>query len=322
MRGRGVKRVGWVAVVGLALLAGQAFPAGEWPAAEVPVLRAALTSAQAASGIATAEVARQTAKYRRIGARYPWRNAPYSSPKRQCFAYVEWRLSLDGIDQKRYRGHRPPGEVVDKTPAVGAVAEIPGHVMYVEYVGDGFIIFSDYNAPGRPFSFGVGIAALDSELLKDVRYVHYELPHPRFPAHRSEAYQGARFAKLNRNAVTVFRALISGTFIRSPNGRHNLVVEDGRISLYDAKAGDRVRWGVRASKRASWLRVVLGRGEMRGKNRLVFGGGRKAFRTWHIGPATRIEIADNGRLIGRKGKRKVWEAVGMPGRLKATDRVR
>jgi surface antigen len=60
------------------------------------------------------------------------------------------------------------GYATGSTPSIGAIAEIPGHVMYVEAInGDGTIVISEMNGPA-----GFGVVGTRTISESSARYIY------------------------------------------------------------------------------------------------------------------------------------------------------
>lgn len=339
------RRLGAIAAIGTATLLGiQATPAGEKIAEKIPVPRIAgdalkTPEAKAAqyydptrdqefsfwlrdgetalAGTDTYHAASKFNKNKNIDAF-------------KCAAYAGFKAMENGTPSRRAlfitdaKSLRQMGEVVNRTPAAGSVginenASKNGHAVYVEEVlPNGDLILSEYNGHRDYDYFRWQVP--QSIANKKYQYVHFELPDPKFrtPEHLIR-YRGTSFDKWARDTISGKRPIAFGTFLQSNNSRYRVVIKRGNITAYDTgdstkqlsntKNNDRIKWHVRANRKATQLEVKLGRGKQRGKNKLVFGNGKKNFKVWNIGPATSVKIGDDsGELIGYKGKRKVWEA--------------
>lgn len=324
------KKLGAIAATSVALLGIQATPAGEKIAEKAPVVKEVLTTPDAKAEVAV--------NYE-IGKRYPWANAPigsvdkYQNSVRVCSSYTTWRLEQNGVNTERLTRAITDNlynEVIDNTPAVGAMAKVPGHEMYVENVEeiinpdgtvDYAITFSDYNSINK---YGYALYTYYTndpnpkmrEYLASFKYYHFEIPNPRFDNKNDTTnpniYLGAKYDRRSRNAITSRKAIKSGTFIRSANKQFNLTVDSGLLRLDDTKkdqdtTNDETVWQVRAPKKATQLKVELGKGKQRGKNRLIFtdDSGKRKYKSWYIGKANRLMLNNRGEIVGLKGKKPI-----------------
>lgn len=272
---------------------------------------------------------------------YPWAHLTPGTgeldgnghPVGECGAWVAWRLQSTGRDPSRALNSRVTGEIIDNNPAIGAAADTADgkHTMYVEDVTDTHITLSDYNGIGGPYKYGIQTLERTNPYVQGLIYTHFELPDPRGaqpketpeapPANKAEDVY-ANLKKLNRNVITANQPVREGSFLESKDGgQYRLVVSKGDIKLRDTEADDKVKWSAKTNKQATQLQIKLGKGKQRGKNFLTFGNNKKDYRKWNIGAATKVEIGDDGKLAGYKGKKQVWgEAKNLAAAQRAATR--
>lgn len=267
---------------------------------------------------------------------YPYANVPIGSldeegaPARECTSYVRWKYKTLGLDMERLSNWDINGEVVNDIPAPGSMAYKPEHAMFVKSVsldpnsedGGHFTVY-EYNGPTGAYKFGIRNIPISEITSQQIKFVHFELPAPNKAAEDKDTpYMETTLDKRNKNSITSKRSVFEGTHLVSNNGQYKLVVKRGNLKLHDTKNNDAVKWSASTNKSASELRVVLGKGKQRGKNTLGFSTSQtmriagtnktvrqqQTFKKWNIGSATKVEVGDDGKLIGYKGNNRVWEA--------------
>ncbi len=261
---------------------------------------------------------------------YPWATVSpdeydsYGLPARECYSYAVWRAAQNGTSPERAIGvvseeaALDQYEVVDKIPAVGAVFASPGHVMYVEEINIGGdpdrIRVSDYNGKGGPYSYAVQILSVSS-LIDHGSFVHLELP----PV-ANGAFAGASPDKGKKNTIGSRGILESSTYIVSPNGQFNLLLDyQGNVGMYDKEEGFSKLWQSNtAGSNADGLNIELSARKGR-NNRLVLwryesedSAAHVTVKSWSIGKANRVVINDDGTISGFKGKKELWKAHSLP----------
>lgn len=258
---------------------------------------------------------------------YPYANTPvgskdsYGYDVRECASYARHKVIENGTSPNRavitynLDRYREQGESMSPSPTPGSVGikvyKNGGHAIYVESVdhATGQVIMSEYNGKGGAYKHYSWSESIEQASNGTYTYVHFELPAPRKgEAEADKAVTYENLKKLRTSTITAKRPVREGTFIRSKNDQYRLVVQKGNIKLRDTEKDDKVRWSAKTNKRADRLQVKLGKGDKRGKNTLVFGSNKKDYKKWNIGSATKIEVGNDGKLAGYRGKRQVWEA--------------
>lgn len=296
---------------------------------------------------------------------YPW---AYDDPEtamdtwgynvRYCNPYVFWKLSTLGIPSTRFINPnnqiksnlgewaalaQAQGDVVDQTPAAGAVAVVPnasstGHVMYVEAVDGSTVTFSEYNGK-RPFAYSkwsitieqMQEMSLSHPYYQNMSYIHFEIPNPRFPTQpmpeQPTLTPGEQFFvdyeqdKNNKNGVNTRNRLSRGDYIESTNKRYRLVFQnDSNITIRDRKKDYAQTWQSgtkgKAGRELKILKPKKGEKGLKAiSNRLVMNNASgKPVKTWYIGPADKVRLNDDGTFSGLNSKGgKIWTEGKLPG---------
>lgn len=238
-----------------------------------------------------------------------------------CQSHVASKLHEQGAQKERFEGlgiasdwpegARKRGEIVNTTPAEGAAvyetsARPGGHVFHTSKIINGRVYFSDRNGAGGPDKFYSWSESLEDASDGTYTYIHFELPNTKLQSENTDVYENLQ--RIRARSITAKSAVLAGSFLASKDDRYRLVVNKGDVRLHDTAENDAVQWSTKTNKRAVHLQIKTGKGKNKNKNTLAFGDGKRDYKKWQIGNATKIIIGKDGNLEGHRGNKKVWSA--------------